>query len=481
MRPRTTKPRKNMRIRDRAWLTAAALWGVALPAFAASDAGPASKIKDAGSPRAVLADGGVIPAQGDLPPGHPMVADDQNDEAQEDDAEPDEPPANPHGNGAAHGTGGMPGVFQPPADESNEDEKLPKGTIAIDIRDADDKPMPKVSVTLGVVHQSIAKGESHEHIVRDTDDKGELVFSNLEGGSSVAYRISCARGDAMFSATPFRLPDEHGERVVLHVYDATSDIAKALIVSQAVLYVELKDDRVQMEEAITIFNFGKTAWVPKDVIFQLPETFTALSGQQSMSAQGVDPVEKQGAKLHGTFPPGRAQIEFRWQLPYAGSSEVAFEAGMPPHVAAIRVMAVAADPMKFSVEGFPDPHPDVDGEGNHVLVADKQLRPNEPPIHALDVTLRDIPTPGPARIIATAIAAVAVAFGLYMVSRRRTRVRDRSGTKRERQRLLGDLEELERARVAGDVGPKTYERARRELIDAIARTLEPETIAAKAT
>ena len=50
--------------------------------------------------------------------------------------------------------------------------------------------------------------------------------------------------------------------------------------------------------------------------------------------------------------------------------------------------------------------------------------------------------------------------------------RDASGASKEhRARLLADLEELERARAAGDIGPKTYERARRELVDAIARTL----------
>ncbi|MEO8801211.1 MAG: hypothetical protein ABI551_25185, partial [Polyangiaceae bacterium] len=322
-----------------------------------------------------------------------------------------------------------------------------------------------------IVHNSVAKGESHEHLAKNTDDKGEARFDGLEAASSIAYRLSSTRGEGNFSAPPFRLPEEHGERVTLHVYDVTSDIQKALIVSQAVMYLEMKDDRVQLQEAITIFNFGKTAWVPKDVIFQLPEGFTALNGQQSMNAQGIDPVEKQGAKLHGTFPPGSAQVEFRWQLPYAGESEVHFDVGMPPHLAAIRVMAVAADPMKLSIEGFPDPHPDQDNEGNRVLVIDRQMRPNDAPVKSLSVSLRDIPTAGPARFIATGLAAIGVVFGLVMTSRRRPKKEDKTGGKRERQRLLGDLEDLERARLAGDVGPKTYARARREIIDSIARTL----------
>ena len=54
-----------------------------------------------------------------------------------------------------------------------------------------------------------------------------------------------------------------------------------------------------------------------------------------------------------------------------------------------------------------------------------------------------------------------------MLGTRKPGLRD---LKSERQRLLGELEELERARQRSEIGPKTYERARRELLDAIART-----------
>jgi hypothetical protein len=433
----------------------------------ATDAGVRSRRLDAGAGVASpIENGEAVPDEGQMPSGHPQVADDADDDAP---PQQQQAPANPHG---AKPGQQIPGVFQPPADQADEDPKLPKGTIALEIRDAEDHPVPHASVTMGIVHNSVAKGEKHDHVVKDADDHGDLEFSDLENTSSVAYRLSVNRGAGVFSAAPFRLPEDHGMRVVLHVYDVTSDLGQALIVSQAVMYIELKDDRVQMEEAVTIFNFGKVAWVPEDVIFKLPENFTALNGQQTMSAQGVDPIEKQGAKLHGTFPPGRAQIEFRWQLPYAGSSEVAFDAGMPPHLAAVRVMAVAADPMRLSIAGFDDPHPDLDGEGNHVLVTDKQMRANDAPIHDLQVSLRDIPTPGPARVVATSIAAVGVLFGLVITTRRRAAVRDRGASKRERQRLLEELEDLERAHLANEVGPKTYERARRELVDAIARTLD---------
>ena len=46
--------------------------------------------------------------------------------------------------------------------------------------------------------------------------------------------------------------------------------------------------------------------------------------------------------------------------------------------------------------------------------------------------------------------------------------------------LVAELADLEQARKDGDVGPRMYERARRELIDAIASTLEPPLTAPEA-
>ena len=51
------------------------------------------------------------------------------------------------------------------------------------------------------------------------------------------------------------------------------------------------------------------------------------------------------------------------------------------------------------------------------------------------------------------------------------KTKTKTGAKSERTAWLEELEELERARAEGEVGPKTYERARREIIDGIARTL----------
>jgi hypothetical protein len=263
-----------------------------------------------------------------------------------------------------------------------------------------------------------------------------------------------------------------GMRVVLHVYPVSRDVQEALIVLQGILFIEVKDDRVQIEEAFTVFNLGKIAWVADGVLIRLPEVFAALSAQQTMSDQGVDAVDKQGARIHGTFAPGRHEVQFRWQLPYSGEKLIDFEVGLPPHVAVMRVIAGASHGSKLSVIGFPDAERRTDAQGQRLLVTEKQVRRDEP-LASLHVRLEGLPTPGPGRIIATCLAGLLVALGFSVALGGSPADSRAFSDKARRAQLLSALADLERARTEGDVGPKTYERVRRELIDAIASTLEP--------
>ncbi|WP_394844616.1 carboxypeptidase-like regulatory domain-containing protein [Pendulispora brunnea] len=408
------------------------------------------------------------PVRGDeqLPPGHPAALRDDDPDGDGDD------PHDPHGANNPHQGQGN-GMFRAPQDIVDDDSALPPGTIAVQILDPENKPLPNVDVTLGILQQSVAKGDARRHVNQITNAEGAVRFDSLETGSGVAYRVTVPREGAVFAATPFQLaPSKSGMRVKLHVYPVTSDLEQALVVMQANLYAELKDDRIQFEEAINVYNFGRAAWVPDNLVMTLPAEFTALRGQESMSDQGVDAVEKRGARIHGTFAPGQHSLIFRWQLPYAGASNVDIRVGLPPRVAAARVLAAASQDMKLRVEGFPAAMPNSDMNGGRLLETTKEMQRGEV-LRDLNITLSDIPTPGPARFIATGLAALGVVFGLGYAyqTRGRRRVVPKGDAKRTRQQLLFELEELERAHQAGDIGPKTYERARREIVDAIARTL----------
>lgn len=440
----------------------AALGCVALAAvLATSDA----RAQDAGRAAGPLDAGAVMPA------GHPVVAEDDSDDPHAG--------ANPHGGGDPHagaGGGGGSGMGEAPEDGALEDPTIPKGAVELHVMDPTGKPLGKTEVTLGIIYNSVAKGESRKRIQTMTDDVGVARFKDLDVGSGVAYRPMVLKDGATFSVPPFQLGPKSGIRALLHVYPVTSDIDQTLVVSQSMIYAEVKDDRIQIQQAFKIYNFGRNAWVPpSELAIPLPEDFTAFATQQGMTDVGIDAIPKKGVKIRGTFAPGQHVIEFKWQLPYKGEAEAKFDVGMPPHLAAARVIAPASKGMGMEVEGFEPTKTSTDGMGQRALVTEKQLRRDDKPVKSITVTIKGLPTEGPGKIIASLLALSGLVVGIVLGARKPP-PRD---TQRERQQLLAALESLEMGHREGTIGPKTYERARRELIDDLARTFAADPKPAK--
>ena len=170
----------------------------------------------------VMATAGAARAQRDepgepdpqeLPPGHPDMGS-----------------QNPHAHPGKAGS--MPGVFEPPDDVEKEDPTLPPGTIVVDLRDGDDKPVANETLTLGIIINSIAKGDTHKHMQGVTDAAGRAVFGGLDTASNVAYRLSSGYEGGSFAASPFQLGMAKAMHVVLHVYPVVRDLSGALVVTE---------------------------------------------------------------------------------------------------------------------------------------------------------------------------------------------------------------------------------------------------------
>jgi hypothetical protein len=76
-------------------------------------------------------------------------------------------------------------------------------------------------------------------------------------------------------------------------------------------------------------------------------------------------------------------------------------------------------------------------------------------------------------LIATLLAAIGVGLGILFVARGGRRRAPIVAPERARDALLEEIAALEDALASGEVGPRTYETARRELIDLLAMTLNP--------
>src|SRR5262249_7887220 len=155
------------------------------------------------------------------------------------------------------------------------DNALPPGTIVVEVRDREERPIPGADVTLGILQQSVAKGESRRRTAAKADEGGNKRFDDLEFGGGVAYRVTVpvvnpGGGDsATYAAFPFQLDLHHGQRVRVHVYPVSSRIDGMLVGVQGVVYAELKDDVVQFDELFQVYNLSGTTWVPDNVVIEL--------------------------------------------------------------------------------------------------------------------------------------------------------------------------------------------------------------------
>ena len=334
-------------------------------------------------------------------------------------------------------------------------------------------PLAQRPLRLGILRQSIAQGDTREQRSATTDEQGVARFSGLAGGSSLSYRVTTESSGASYSSTPFTLPREMGQSVVLHVYPVSSDIRQVLIGMRSILHIEPRDDVFQFEAMFQIFNIGRVTWLPADAGMELPPGFKAFNAQEGMNDARFT-ASGDGVKLEGSFPPGERDAAFRFQTPSDNQETATFRLTLPPHVAEIRVSASAAPGMTLRVDGFDSAQSGTTEEGQRVLVTGRQLMRGQSEMRELVITLGGLPTPGPGRWIAVALALGLVSAGVVSArasrgSRGRPRALAAEDVARARDLLLEEIVLLERARRREAIGPKSYENARRMLVDGLAR------------
>ena len=421
-----------------------------------------------------------------LPPGHPSI---------DGPAMPAGPLPDDAEMPAGHpNVGNVPPQQQPemppiPQDDAVPDAKVPAGSIEVRLLDEKDHPVAGVSVTLGILHQSVAQGDSRSHVVLPTDGEGIVRFESLTAGSGYAYRISVENASsdgakAKFSAPPFSLPLDHGYRVTLHRFPVASSIDSLMIAVGGVdTIVEVRDDVVEVQQLVEIVNAGLVAWSLGDAgkTMALPKGAKGLRAQDVMQDVRVSPVEATEGELpkvkwDGSIVPGDTQLQYDFKVPYEGTPTVDLDIEMPPRVLAARVRLAARRDMTLAVDGFPPATSEVAQSGVHILETTKRGSPQDQ-VSSLHIHVKGLPTQGPGRWIVTAAAFVAIAAGLIFALRKDGAEIDpelaAEARARRRAALLDDIEDLENAHEAGDVGPKAYARERAKLLDALADALDP--------
>ena len=409
---------------------------------------------------------------GDLPPGHPPTGGMPPGHPPTDDGDPDSDGEPSRGGGNPHGAGGPGQMFQAPEDTAEDDPTLPVGTILLTLKDAEEKPIPSAEVTLGIVHNTVAAGESRDRKTGVSGPDGTLRWDGMPHGSNTSFRASVVNGKASFGTEPFTLSDRAGKRVVLHVYAASPDINETLIATQGLIYLSLGEDSITFQNMYGIINVGQVAWVPENQTIELPDGYKAYNRPDAMDGVGVDEVNGKGV-LRGTIGPGQHEVSFRYQVNLDGGERQTFRIALPPRLQQMRVIAESSKTMGLEVKGFPAARKNQNREGKRVLVTERRFQRDDREANEIEITLTGLPTPGPGRWVAVVLALGALALGLSYVNQRRNQQGPDEETRADlidaREALLREIVELERAHRGGEIGDKTYGRLRNALLDALER------------
>jgi hypothetical protein len=270
------------------------------------------------------------------------------------------------------------------------------------------------------------------------------------------------------------------------VYDSVDRLVDAVVLMEAVVLLEIREDDIAVHHRITVANLGRQAWLAKNdaVRLKMPHEAKAFSrsndeDEEEWDIRIVDGDDGQLA-FTGTFAPGQTELMYRYQVPLDGDPEQHLELPLPPRIVRTSVIVGAGPKMSLVVAGFPEARTGTWMRGERVLQTARDAMASSPQEfladlspQLLDVRIGGIPVPGPARWIAILLAGIAVGGGAYTLTRIKTSTAPHTEELEELREahaaLLAEVARLEKGRIEGDIGPNTYARVREALVDAIAR------------
>ncbi|MBI4702279.1 MAG: hypothetical protein HY744_14225 [Deltaproteobacteria bacterium] len=402
-----------------------------------------------------------------LPPGHPDIG-----VGADGPSEPYLPPGHPDIGVGADGPSEPGGGLDARPYTVAADERLEAGVVEVQVLEADGRPAPGAPLELRLRRSDAPGAGVPQSMAARADGQGRHRFAGIPAGSVRAAVVATQSGPAVFATRPFALDPRRGSRVLLRRYPATGDLDEARIAVEATVALSFEDEAVGVEHFLRIYNMGATAFVPQGLVLGLPEGARDFSAGMTRGPAGAELVAGLDVRLVGTFAPGPTDLSYGYRLPLAGETEQRLRLVLPPRVAAARVQAVAGPGIGLAVQGFPAAEQQ-QAEGGRLLVTERQgLRGSDGP-EALLVTLTGLPAPGSARWIALGLAVALTVVAGHRVYQHRGRTgpseEQMADLVQAREALLGEIVRLEKLRQAGEIGPRSHERLRDELLGALGR------------
>jgi hypothetical protein len=358
---------------------------------------------------------------------------------------------------------------------------LSPGEIEVRLSSNDSDLIDDKEIKLVISKQSIAQGNTTSEVKDKTNLGGVLRFQKQPIETDYLYTVVANVNGAQFSSPQFQFrAGGAGMRVLLPVYKSSTDVNGILILSRALFAIIPQDNLFAVDMLWRIENYSDVAWVPdaadKTLRFVLPEGAKAINIKED-TGDGKFQTDGDGAvRLAGTFAPGQHDLMLRFHLDANGEANRHFTVPSGVHLGSMRVLLDSAPGMALRVEGFSEPTETRNQDGQRRLISSRDFLGEK--VRApdkIEVHITGIPTPAAGRTYAVSLAGAIALGGLALsVGRFRSRTATRPQlSKEDRDRagelLLDELIRLERAFKHGEIGRKTHEAARRQLLEAYAR------------
>lgn len=359
---------------------------------------------------------------------------------------------------------------------------LQPGDIEIRLSSNDANLLDNQDIKLSISKQSIAQGNTSSELHAKTNLGGVARFQAQNTATDFVYTVTATVSGAEYSAPQFQFrAGVPGMRVLLPVYKATSDYSQMVLISRGLMAIVPQDNLFAVDLLWRVENYSDTAWVPdpadKNLRYDLPKGATAINIRKDQGGDARFDQDGDGAiRLAGTFAPGQHDLMLRFHLAADNNSArlIAFPTGV--NMVSARILLDSAPGMNMTIEGFPAPTETRNQDGQRRLIASRDFLSEKIRAPAsLQVQVTGIPTPAAGRGVAVGLAALIAAGGLlFSMGRFKAKTPTRSQlSKEDRERagelLLEELIRLEQAFKQGEIGRKTHEAAKRQLLEAYAR------------
>jgi hypothetical protein len=256
--------------------------------------------------------------------------------------------------------------------------QLPLGTVAVTVLDANDQPLAGVPLTFA---REAVLGTS------TSDANGEALLG-VPTGPDLAVTATYKGGRFPIQII---VPSTNGVRVRLHAYPSTTDLDQTLLVFQGIVTIERLRGKLRIESSFRSYVFSNIAF-RADFPVKIPPAATSFTTSAFSEYLRVQKGPAAGVvRVVDTIPPGQREALFSYEVNARDGQETRLELGMPPHLAAVRVIyfsKLKTPVARLAVTGFDNAKRDTSGALPGGLITERQLRREEEPLRSVQIVVK---------------------------------------------------------------------------------------------